>query len=126
MRYVKPATIARPKYPENIEKWEKATGDYTKMAIFFDGELQSAPRVNEAIYGGKAQISGGDSGFAYDEAERMVNLLNAGALPVPAKIVEENTTSTLLKNPEHPYTKKLLLASGLLQEQDMDQAMKPL
>ena len=42
------------------------------------------------------------------------------------KIVEENTTSTLLKNPEHPYTKKLLLASGLLQEQDMDQAMKPL
>lgn len=42
------------------------------------------------------------------------------------KIVEENTTSRLLKNPEHPYTKKLLLASGLLQEQDMDQAMKPL
>ena len=67
-----------------------------QMAIFFDGELQSAPRVNEAIYGGKAQISGGDSGFAYDEAERMVNLLNAGALPVPAKIVEENTVGPTL------------------------------
>ena len=67
-----------------------------QMAIFFDGELQSAPRVNEAIYGGKAQISGGESGFAYDEAERMVNLLNAGALPVPAQIVEENTVGPTL------------------------------
>lgn len=67
-----------------------------QMAIFFDGELQSAPRVNEAIYGGKAQISGGESGFSYDEAEKMVNLLNAGALPVPAKIVEENTVGATL------------------------------
>jgi preprotein translocase subunit SecD len=67
-----------------------------QMAIFFDNELQSAPRVNEAIYGGKAQISGGESGFAYDEAERMVNLLNAGALPVPAKVVEENTVGPTL------------------------------
>ena len=66
------------------------------MAIFFNGELVSAPNVNEPIYGGKAQISGGDSGFAYDEAERMVNLLNAGALPVPAKVVEENTVGPTL------------------------------
>ncbi len=67
-----------------------------QMAIFFDGELQSAPRVNEAIYGGHAQITGGESGFEYAEAERMVNLLNAGALPVPAKIIEENTVGPTL------------------------------
>ena len=68
-----------------------------EMAIFFNGELQSAPRVNEAIYGGHAQISGGgDSGFSMDEAKEMVNLLNAGALPVPAKIVEENTVGATL------------------------------
>ena len=67
-----------------------------QMAIFFDNDLQSAPRVNEAIYGGKAQISGGESGFAYNEAERMVNLLNAGALPVPAQVVEENTVGPTL------------------------------
>ena len=67
-----------------------------QMAIFFDGELQSAPVIREPIYGGNAQISGGDSGFAYDEAERMVNLLNAGALPVPAQIVEENTVGPTL------------------------------
>ena len=67
-----------------------------QMAIFFDGQLQSAPVIREPIYGGNAQISGGDSGFAYDEAERMVNLLNAGALPVPAEIVEENTVGPTL------------------------------
>ena len=67
-----------------------------QMAIFFDGELQSAPVIREPIYGGSAQISGGDSGFAYDEAQRMVDLLNAGALPVPAEIVEENTVGPTL------------------------------
>ncbi len=66
------------------------------MAIFFNGELQSAPVIREAITGGRAQISGGDSGFAYEEAKKMVDLLNAGALPVPAKIVEENTVGPTL------------------------------
>ncbi len=64
-----------------------------QMAIFFSGSEVSAPRVNEPIYGGKAQISGD---FSYEEAERMVNLLNAGALPVPAEIVEENTVGATL------------------------------
>ncbi len=83
---------------EGAKKFAELTKELVgqQMAIFFDGELQSAPRVNEAIYGGKAQISGGESGFAYEEAERMVNLLNAGALPVPAKIVEENTVGPTL------------------------------
>ena len=67
-----------------------------EMAIFFDGQMISAPRVNEAIYGGNAQITGGDSGFEYEEAKRMVDLLNAGALPVPAKIIEENTVGPTL------------------------------
>jgi preprotein translocase subunit SecD len=66
------------------------------MAIFFDGQMVSAPRVNEAIYGGNAQISGGDAGFEYAEAKKMVDLLNAGALPVPAQIIEENTVGPTL------------------------------
>ena len=66
------------------------------MAIFFNGELQSAPVIREPINGGRAQISGGDSGFAYEEAKKMVDLLNAGALPVPAKIIEENTVGPTL------------------------------
>ena len=66
------------------------------MAIFFNGELTSAPVIREAIIGGHAQISGGDSGFPYEEAKEMVDLLNAGALPVPAKIIEENTVGATL------------------------------
>ena len=83
---------------EGSKKFADLTRDLVgqQMAIFFDGELQSAPVIREPIYGGKAQISGGDSGFEYSEAERMVNLLNAGALPVPAKIVEENTVGPTL------------------------------
>ena len=67
-----------------------------QMAIFFNGELQSAPVIHEPITGGRAQISGGGSGFAYEEAKKTVDLLNAGALPVPAKIIEENTVGPTL------------------------------
>jgi len=67
-----------------------------QMAIFFNGELQSAPVIREPITGGRAQISGGDNGFAYEEAKKMVDLLNAGALPVPASIIEENTVGPTL------------------------------
>jgi len=66
------------------------------MAIFFNGELQSSPVIREPIIGGNAQISGGDNGFEYEEAKNMVDLLNAGALPVPAKIIEENTVGPTL------------------------------
>jgi preprotein translocase subunit SecD len=68
-----------------------------QMAIFFDGEEISAPVIREAIFGGRAEISGGSTnGFAYEEAEKMVNLLNAGALPVPSEIIEENTVGPTL------------------------------
>lgn len=66
------------------------------MAIFFNGEVQSAPVIREPIIGGRAQISGGENGFQYEEAKKMVDLLNAGALPVPAKIIEENTVGPTL------------------------------
>ena len=67
-----------------------------QMAIFFNGELQSAPVIREPITGGRAQISGGEGGFVHAEAKTMVDLLNAGALPVPAKIIEENTVGPTL------------------------------
>lgn len=66
------------------------------MAIFFNGTVQSAPVIREPIVGGNAQISGGENGFEYEEAKEMVDLLNAGALPVPAKIIEENTVGPTL------------------------------
>ncbi len=67
-----------------------------QMAIFFDGEEISAPVIREPIFGGRAEISGGDSGFSPEEAQKMVNLLKAGALPVPSDIIEENTVGPTL------------------------------
>ncbi len=66
------------------------------MAIFFNGELQSAPVIQTEILGGSAQITGGSGGFDIKEAQKMVDLLNAGALPVPAKIIEENSVGPTL------------------------------
>ncbi len=67
------------------------------MAIFFNGQLQSAPNIKDVITGGSAIISGGDEGgFKYEQAKEMVDLLNAGALPVPAKIIEENVVGPTL------------------------------
>lgn len=84
------------------DKGTKKFGELTtkmvgqSMAIFFNGDMQSAPTIQEPILGGHAQISGGDSGFAYEEAKKMVDLLNAGALPVPAKIIEESLVGPTL------------------------------
>lgn len=87
---------------EFTDKGTKKFGKLTQelvgkpMAIFFNGNLQSAPVIQEPILGGHAQISGGDSGFAYEEAKKTVDLLNAGALPVPAKIIEESLVGPTL------------------------------
>lgn len=80
------------------KKFAKLTKELVgqQMAIFFNGELKSAPVIQEAIIGGHAQISGGEGGFQYEDAKTMVDLLNAGALPVPAKIIEENTVGPTL------------------------------
>jgi len=69
-----------------------------QMAIFFSGEMQSAPVIQEPILEGRAQISGGGDkgGFTAQQAKEMVDLLNAGALPVPASIIQENTVGPTL------------------------------
>lgn len=51
-----------------------------QMAIILDGKLYSAPTINEAIYGGNAEISGN---FKTSEAQLLVNILQSGALPAP-------------------------------------------
>ena len=79
-------------FGELTEKWVGKP-----MAIYFDGEEISAPVINEPIYGGRAEISGGgDSGFSPEEAQSMVSLLKAGALPVPSEIIQENTVGPTL------------------------------
>ncbi|MBQ8634594.1 protein translocase subunit SecD [bacterium] len=83
---------------EGAKKFSDLTKELTgkQMAIFFNNKLQSAPLVNEQISGGHAQISGGDNGFEYAEAKEMVDLLNAGALPVGAEIIQEESVGPTL------------------------------
>ena len=63
------------------------------LAILLDGKIQSAPRINEPILGGNAQISGD---FTFEEAQYLANILKAGAFPVGVKIAEERTVAPTL------------------------------
>lgn len=58
------------------------------LAIFLDNELIEMPTVEEAITGGQAQITGN---FTLDEAKHMVERFNAGALPAPIFLVNQQT-----------------------------------
>jgi SecD/SecF fusion protein len=71
----------------------KEDGTFRRMAIILDDTLYSAPRINEAITSGRAEISGN---FTVTEARRLVNVLRAGALPGRVKIVEERTVAPTL------------------------------
>lgn len=64
-----------------------------QVAIFLDSELVSAPRVNEVISGGNAVITGN---FKLEEAKNLSIQLNAGALPVPVKIIEQRNIGATL------------------------------
>ncbi|MEJ6573914.1 MAG: protein translocase subunit SecD [Actinomycetes bacterium] len=50
-----------------------------QVAIVLDGLVVSAPRINEAINGGSAQITGS---FGQEEASNLANVLKYGALPL--------------------------------------------
>lgn len=63
------------------------------VAIFLDGQPISTPTVNEAITGGKAQISGN---FKPEEAKTLVGRLNSGALPVPINLISTQTIGPTL------------------------------
>jgi SecD/SecF fusion protein len=78
--------------------FEQVTGRLARsgnfpLAIFLDDELLTAPTVDEQIAGGEAQITGT---FSLDEADRIVAQLNAGALPVPLLVVQQNEVDATL------------------------------
>lgn len=64
------------------------------IAIILDGQVISAPSVQNAITNGKAQISGSFASF--EEANSLAMMLQGGALPVELTIVEKQTTGPQL------------------------------
>ncbi|MCF7815472.1 MAG: protein translocase subunit SecD [Candidatus Pacebacteria bacterium] len=80
---------------EGADLFEKITRENVgeQLAIFLDGTMMSSPRINEAIGGGKAIISGN---FTPDEARELVRNLNFGALPVPITLESTQTIGSSL------------------------------
>ena len=63
------------------------------LAIYIDGKPISEPRIQEEISGGKAQITGN---FTIESAKKLVRNLNSGALPVPIKLISQQTIGPTL------------------------------
>jgi SecD/SecF fusion protein len=77
---------------EGAKTWKNMTGEAASqnpkksIAIVLDNLVYSAPRVDGEIAGGQSSISGQ---FTLEEAEDLANVLKAGKLPAPARIIEE-------------------------------------
>jgi SecD/SecF fusion protein len=73
---------------EGARTWARLTRDNIgrAVAIVLDNLVYSAPRVNQEIPGGRSQITGD---FSIAEAQDLANVLRSGALPAPARIIQE-------------------------------------
>lgn len=58
------------------------------FAMILDGQVLSAPNINEPILGGQAQISGN---FNVASANELAIALSSGKLPVPLTVIEERS-----------------------------------
>ncbi|ADR21981.1 protein translocase subunit SecDF [Marivirga tractuosa] len=74
--------------PTGARKWAKITRENinNRIAIVLDNYVYSAPNVTQEIPNGKSIISGN---FTMEEAKDLANILKAGSLPAPTRIVEE-------------------------------------
>lgn len=75
---------------EGAALFEAFTGAHVgdRLAIVLDGLVQSAPRIETRIPGGRGQITGN---FTPQEAKLLANILNSGNLQAPMTVVEERT-----------------------------------
>ena len=74
---------------EGARIWKRITGDNVgkQVAIVLDGYVYSYPNVNGEIPNGMSSITGGE--MTVEEALDLANILKAGKLPAPARIVAE-------------------------------------
>ncbi len=81
------------------------------MAIVLDGTVYSAPRINEPILGGRAQITGN---FTTDEANDLAIVLRAGALPAPMKTIQDLTVGPSLGRDSIEKGLKTTMLAGMI------------
>ncbi len=82
--------------PEGAKAWKRLTGENVgkQIAIVLDDYVYSYPVVNGEIPNGRSSISGG--GMTIEEAQDLANILKAGKLPAPARILEEQVVGPSL------------------------------
>jgi protein-export membrane protein SecD len=75
---------------EGAALFEKLTAAHLneRLAIVLDDIIQSAPRIESRIPGGRGQITGS---FTPQEAKNLASVLNSGNLQAPMHVVEERT-----------------------------------
>ena len=80
---------------EGAKKFAKITRENVgkQLAITMDGIVQTAPVINGEIAGGNGVITGN---YTVEEAKNTAALLNAGALPVKAEILETRSVGATL------------------------------
>jgi SecD/SecF fusion protein len=81
---------------EGARIWKRLTGDNIgkQIAIVLDGYIYSYPNVNGEIPNGMSSITGGN--MTVEEAMDLANILKAGKLPAPARIVAEEVVGPSL------------------------------
>ena len=81
---------------EGAKAWKRLTGENIgkQIAIVLDDYVYSYPVVNGEIPNGRSSISGG--GMTIEEAQDLANILKAGKLPAPARILEEQVVGPSL------------------------------
>ncbi len=81
--------------PQAASRWAQITGANINkhIAIVLDDRVYSAPVVNQKISGGQSQITGN---FDIKEADDLANVLKAGKLPAPARIVASDVVGPSL------------------------------
>jgi SecD/SecF fusion protein len=95
------AEVSMQMNAEGAQKWKLMTGENVgkQIAIVLDGYVVSAPNVMGEIPGGRSSISmggAGDRNKQLEDATDLANVLKAGALPAPARIIDETVVGPSL------------------------------
>jgi len=84
--------------PAAANTWADFTAAHigTQTAFTLDSQVVSAPMIQEAIPGGRTQITGGDPPFTASTARQLANVLKYGSLPLSFQSSEAQTVSATL------------------------------
>ena len=82
------AEVSMSMSAEGAQTWKRLTKENIgkSIAIVLDNSVYSFPTVQSEISGGRSSITGN---FDITEAKDLANILKAGKLPAPARIVQE-------------------------------------